>query len=287
MSNINTENYLSKILSVLLQKEIVVIKEIENENVKCEKTQGFYFVSENYSFSIKFDSSILNSKYNDEQSLVINFSERLLSSNKFKELGSPYIVESLEINESEQQVYSLFTKEGTFQYLGKISYIRTQNNKEDSSQEIDFTRILPAKCNLLIGAQICAKEVDFINNSQVNFKKEQIRYFVETDFFNKNMRFYLKQRLKSKFIMLGDEEMKNEDKQMILNINLGKIQISLQDFFNLREGSEISLNLPKDQDVFIQLGTADWAEAKLEQVGKESKITINKLLTVDSLKLAS
>lgn len=76
------------------------------------------------------------------------------------------------------------------------------------------------------------------------------------------------------------------DKEKLLNntelvsLDLGQIDISLDDLLNLRIGSQISLDRQFPLDVLINVGGAPWATGQLTQDEEGLKVTVDQLLQV-------
>lgn len=273
----DSEIYLITLMSVLLGQEVVVITENEaTSSLKDDLILNFGMQDKTY--SISFDHRILTLISRDKKNWIIDIIQKLTNSKDYEYLGKPHLIER---KEDAQKLcnYSVFNKIGQFKYLGKVGFNYEFHNNYQKIINLKKTQILPTQLFLKLGLTL--KKDEIIQSNKVEIK-DQI--YIEAEFLVNNQKYLLSEIDYNKFKICDLGVIRMENMDLILNIELGKLEISLEDFVNLRVGSVLNFEIPSNLEVVIKLGSKAWAMAEIMSDNSQTTLKVNKIIELDSLK---
>ena len=246
-------NYLSLFISTLFKYPVTLLPSIhkteqaanclELNNGSQLQISGYGLLSEIFVNWIKIWTEI--SKTDDYSHL----SEPVLSEPGFGNLNIYYVFDARRCS-----------------YLGKVAL-----KFKGVIPQCNFKRIIPIKVNCLLSAVLNSEGAEILQNRSVlidNFtlqcqtiKKSESKALIYNN---------------SKFkIIKMDQAM---DAKLKLNIKLGTLEVSLNDFLQLQEGSEIEVKNLIATEVLAEVGGIGWAQAEVTYSESGARLKIIKLL---------
>jgi len=273
----DVENYLSSFMSVLLKQEVLVI--LENEIISAMQDDLLlHFNTKDLIYSISLDFKLLNLISGNKKNNTIDIIHNLTNSSNFESLGKPYLIDR-KTNNKRFLNYSVFNKIGEFKYLGKISFNFETHNNYQKNFNLEKTNILPTKLFLNLGLNFYIDEISQAEKLIIDDK-----FYIQSEFLVNNQKFLISKISKTEFKICDLGVITMENKDVVLNIELGKLELSLEDFIKLRVGSVLNFDLPSNLEVMIKLGSRAWAMAEIMNENDQTTLKVNKIIELDNLK---